>query len=111
MALVTGGATGIGECIVRLLYKHGAKVCIADVQDNLGQLVCESLGGDPNACFFHCDVTKEDDVRSAVDFTFNTFGTLDIMVNNAGTAGSPCPDIRNVELSDFETIPLTSYRF
>ncbi|KAK0572440.1 hypothetical protein LWI29_031532 [Acer saccharum] len=104
VALVTGGATGIRECIVRLLYKHGAKVCIVDVQDNLGQLVCESLGGDPNTCFFHCDVSKEDDVRSVVDFTVNKFGTLDIMVKNVRLAGSPCPDIRNVELSELEKI-------
>ncbi|KAH7570576.1 hypothetical protein JRO89_XS05G0138800 [Xanthoceras sorbifolium] len=104
VALVTGGATGIGESIVRLFHQHGAKVCIVDVQDNLGQLVCESLGGDPNTCFFHCDVSMEDDVRSAVDFTVNKFGTLDIMVNNAGLSGSPCPDIRNVELSEFEKV-------
>ncbi|KAK1551023.1 hypothetical protein Q3G72_028722 [Acer saccharum] len=59
LALVTGGATGIGECIVRLLYKRGAKVCIVDVQDNPSQL---------------------DDVGSAVDFTVNKFGTLDTIV-------------------------------
>ncbi|KAJ4718351.1 Xanthoxin dehydrogenase [Melia azedarach] len=104
VALVTGGATGIGESIARLFHKHGAKICIVDVQDNLGQQVCESLGGDPNTRFFHCDVTKEDDVRSAVDFTVHKFGTLDIMVNNAGISGSPCPDIRNADLSEFEKV-------
>ncbi|KAK9282688.1 hypothetical protein L1049_010908 [Liquidambar formosana] len=102
VALVTGGATGIGESIVRLFHKHGAKVCIADVQDNLGQHVCETL--DPNTCFIHCDVTIEDDVSRAVDFTVNKFGTLDIMVNNAGMAGPPSPDIRNVDLSMFQKV-------
>ncbi|KAJ0095155.1 hypothetical protein Patl1_17043 [Pistacia atlantica] len=104
VALVTGGATGIGESIVRQFHKHGAKVCIVDVQDNLGQLVSDSLNGDPKACFFHCDVTKEEDVHSAVDFAVDKFGTLDIMVNNAGISGSPCPDIRNVDLSEFEKV-------
>ncbi|KAK9283062.1 hypothetical protein L1049_011290 [Liquidambar formosana] len=104
VALVTGGATGIGESIVRLFHKHGAKVCIADVNDNLGQHVCETLGGDPNVCFFHCDVTIEDDVSHAVDFTVNKFGTLDIMVNNAGMGGPPSPDIRNVDLSVFQKV-------
>ncbi|KAJ4711517.1 Xanthoxin dehydrogenase [Melia azedarach] len=66
--------------------------------------VCESLGGDPDTCFFHCDVTKEDEVRSAVDFTVDKFGILDIMVNNAGISGSPCPDIRNADLSEFEKV-------
>ncbi|KAG8643095.1 hypothetical protein MANES_11G003075v8 [Manihot esculenta] len=77
--------------IVRVFHTHGAKVCIADLQDTRGQDVCESLGGDRNACYFHCDVTVEDEVRSAIDFTVNKFGTLDIMVNNAG-------------LSDFEKV-------
>ncbi|KAI9116703.1 hypothetical protein K1719_012361 [Acacia pycnantha] len=81
VALVTGGASGIGE-----------------------STVAESLGGDSNVCFFHCDVTVEDDVRSAVDFTVEKFGTLDIMVNNAGIAGSPCPDIRNADMSEFERV-------
>ncbi|KAF2322429.1 hypothetical protein GH714_016995 [Hevea brasiliensis] len=104
VALVTGGATGIGESIARLFHKHGAKVCIADLQDNLGQNVCESLGGDPNTCYFHCDVTIENEVQSAIDFTVDKFGTLDVMVNNAGLSGTPCPDIRNVDLSDFEKV-------
>lgn len=104
IALVTGGATGIGESISRLFNKHGAKVCIVDVQDKLGQNVCESLGGEANTCYFHCDVTIEDDLCQAVDFTVQKFGTLDIMVNNAGLGGPPCPDIRNASLSDFEKV-------
>ncbi|KAB2046996.1 hypothetical protein ES319_A13G015300v1 [Gossypium barbadense] len=87
VALVTGGATGIGESIVRLFHKHGAKVCIVDVQDNLGLQVCQSLGNGPNVCFFHCDVTIEEQVRAAVDYAVEKFGTLDIMVNNAGLSG------------------------
>ncbi|KAM3685949.1 hypothetical protein ACJW31_11G158600 [Castanea mollissima] len=83
VALVTGGATGIGESVVRLFHKHGAKVCIVDVQDKLGRDVSDTLGGEPSTCYFHCDVSKEDDVGRAVDFTVNKFGTLDIMVNNA----------------------------
>lgn len=104
VALVTGGATGIGESIVRLFHKHGAKVCLVDVQDNLSLQVCESLGGDPNVSYFHCDVTIEDDVSRAVDFTVNKYGSLDIIVNNAGVSGSPCPDIRNADISEFEKV-------
>ncbi|ESR41485.1 hypothetical protein CICLE_v10012415mg [Citrus x clementina] len=104
VALITGGATGIGESTVRLFHKHGAKVCIADVQDNLGQQVCQSLGGEPDTFFCHCDVTKEEDVCSAVDLTVEKFGTLDIMVNNAGISGAPCPDIREADLSEFEKV-------
>ncbi|KAK7243400.1 hypothetical protein RIF29_38195 [Crotalaria pallida] len=104
VALVTGGASGIGESITRLFHIHGAKVCIADLQDNLGNQLIESLGAEANVVFYHCDVTVEDDVRRAVDFTVEKFGTLDVIVNNAGISGSPSPDIRNVDLSEFEKV-------
>ncbi|KVI09644.1 xanthoxin dehydrogenase [Cynara cardunculus var. scolymus] len=102
VALVTGGATGIGESIVRLFHKHGAKVCVVDIEDDLGQQLCRTLGD--TACFIHGDVTIEDDVSRAVDFSVANFGTLDIMVNNAGIGGPPCPDIREFELSTFEKV-------
>ncbi|KAG4989075.1 hypothetical protein AAZX31_11G178300 [Glycine max] len=104
VALVTGGASGIGESIVRLFHIHGAKICIADVQDNLGKQVCQSLGDEANVVFVHCDVTVEDDVSHAVDFTVGKFGTLHIIVNNAGISGSPCSDIRNADLSEFDKV-------
>ncbi|KAL6981029.1 Zeaxanthin epoxidase, chloroplastic [Sarracenia purpurea var. burkii] len=104
VALVTGGATGIGESIVRVFHEHGAKVIVVDILDILGQHLCEALGGDVNTCFFHGDVTVEDNVRRAVDFAVDKFGTLDIMVNNAGLSGLPCPDIRNVDLLEFEKV-------
>ncbi|KAG4974502.1 hypothetical protein JHK87_031323 [Glycine soja] len=104
VALVTGGASGIGESIVRLFHIHGAKICIADVQDNLGKQICESLGDEANVVFVHCDVTVEDDVSHAVNFTVGKFGTLDIIVNNAGISGSPCPDIRDADLSEFDKV-------
>uniref|UniRef100_A0A2P2QLH4 Short chain alcohol dehydrogenase n=1 Tax=Rhizophora mucronata TaxID=61149 RepID=A0A2P2QLH4_RHIMU len=104
VALITGGATGIGESIARLFHRHGAKVCIVDLQDKLGQDVCESLGGEPNTYYFHGDVTVENDISRAVDFTVDKFGRIDIMVNNAGLSGAPCPDIRNVALTEFEKV-------
>lgn len=106
MALVTGGASGIGEAIVRLFHIHGAKVCFVDVQDELGYRLHENLGGDKdsNTCYSHCDVTVEDDICRAIDLTVSKFGTLDIMVNNAGISGTPSSDIRNVNVSEFERV-------
>ncbi|KAL1209375.1 Xanthoxin dehydrogenase [Cardamine amara subsp. amara] len=103
VALITGGATGIGESIARLFHKHGAKVCIVDLQDDLGNEVCKSLLKE-TACFIHGDVRVEDDISNAVDFAVKKFGTLDILVNNAGLSGAPCPDIRDNSLSEFEMI-------
>ncbi|CAH1446070.1 unnamed protein product [Lactuca virosa] len=102
VALVTGGATGIGESIVRLFHKHGAKVCIVDINSHLGEHLSKSLG--PTTRFIHADVAIEDDISRAVDFTISNFGTLDIMVNNAGMGGPPCPDIREFPISTFEQV-------
>lgn len=104
VALVTGGATGIGESIARLFQRHGAKVVIADLQDELGQQVCESLGGESHACYVHCDVTVEDDVKRAVDYAVGKFGTIDVMVNNAGIAGKKVIDIRDVDFNEFKKL-------
>lgn len=104
VALITGGASRIGEATVRLFIKHGAKVCIADIQDEHGKQILQSLGSGTHACFIHCDVTKEDDISRAVDFTAKTFGTVDIMVNNAEISGNMVPDIREFNFEEFKKV-------
>ncbi|PQQ15126.1 secoisolariciresinol dehydrogenase-like [Prunus yedoensis var. nudiflora] len=86
VALITGGASGIGESTARLFSKHGAKVVIADVQDDLAESVCRDLSPSSTS-FVHCDVTKEEDVKNAVQTATNKYGKLDIMMNNAGIVG------------------------
>lgn len=81
--MITGGASGIGESTARLFSKHGAKLLIADVQDELGQSVCKQLSSS-SVSFIHCDVTKEQDVENAVNTAISKYGKLDIMFNNAG---------------------------
>ncbi|KAK1278048.1 Zerumbone synthase [Acorus gramineus] len=102
VALVTGGATGIGESIVRLFHRHGAKILIVDIKDDLGRQLCSSLNS--GAHYLHCDVTVEDDVARAVDHAVETFGALDIMVNNAGVSGHVVPDIRDFAFSEFRRV-------
>ncbi|KAG8504052.1 hypothetical protein CXB51_002349 [Gossypium anomalum] len=87
VALITGGASGIGESTARLFLKHGAKVLIADVQDELGQSLCKELGTPDIVTYIHCDVTCETDVQNAVDLAVSRYGKLDIMFNNAGIVG------------------------
>ncbi|KAH9605507.1 hypothetical protein KSS87_004676, partial [Heliosperma pusillum] len=102
VAIITGGASGIGECTAKLFAKHGAKVVIADIQDDLGQSICNELG--PSATFVHCDVTNEAHVKNVVDYTMAQYGKLDIMHNNAGIGGPPKPNITNTTLSEFEKV-------
>lgn len=107
VALITGGASGIGESTAKLFCNHGAKVVIADIQDELGLSVCKALG--PSlASFIHCDVTNETDVQNAIDFTVSTHGKLDIMFNNAGISDPPKPSILDNDAADFERVLKTN---
>lgn len=83
-----------------MFSRHGAKVVIADIQDELAQNVCKHLG----STFVHCDVTKESDVENAVNTAVSTYGKLDIMLNNAGIAGAPEPNILDSQLSEFKRV-------
>ncbi|KAM7264544.1 hypothetical protein ACFE04_002227 [Oxalis oulophora] len=103
VALITGGASGIGECTARLFAKHGAKVIIADVQDELGQSVCEAIGPS-NSNYVHCDVTNEAQVKNAVDKVVSRHGKLDIMFNNAGIGGEKRTNIVDSNKSNFEGV-------
>ncbi|XP_007206815.1 secoisolariciresinol dehydrogenase [Prunus persica] len=103
VALITGGASGIGESTARLFSKHGAKVVIADVQDDLAESVCRDLSPSPTL-FVHCDVTKEEDVENAVQTTTNKYGELDIMFNNAGIIGTNKPNILDNDKVEFEQV-------
>jgi NAD(P)-dependent dehydrogenase (short-subunit alcohol dehydrogenase family) len=81
-ALVTGGAQGLGEGMATALAKAGARVVIADIQDELAGKVAESLGEGHGSV--HLDVTDEASWESAVASTIEQLGGLDILVNNAG---------------------------
>ena len=82
VALITGGARGMGESHVRAFAAEGARVVFGDVLDDKGKAVAESLGD--SVRYVHHDVTSEDDWASAVATTVDVFGQLDVLVNNAG---------------------------
>ncbi|MGB4860858.1 MAG: glucose 1-dehydrogenase [Tepidiformaceae bacterium] len=85
IAVITGGASGIGEGTVRKFIESGARVVISDVQDARGEKLAEELG--PNASFYHTDVGQEEEVRAAVGYAVQKWGRLDVMFNNAGFGG------------------------
>ena len=72
VALITGGSSSIGESTARLFSKHGAKVVIADIQDELGHSVYKELNPQSTS-FVHCDVTKETDVENAVNHAISKY--------------------------------------
>jgi len=90
VAMVTGGAQGIGAAIVQAFAAEGAKVVIADIGPEEGQRLADSL---PGAMFQRLDVSDEAQWISALDDVVARFGRLDVLVNNAGITGRT--DARN----------------
>jgi 3alpha(or 20beta)-hydroxysteroid dehydrogenase len=82
VAIVTGGARGMGAATSRLFAQEGAKVVIADVLDAEGEKLAQELKG--SAIFQHHDVSDEASWRNTVDKAIATFGQVDVLVNNAG---------------------------
>jgi NAD(P)-dependent dehydrogenase (short-subunit alcohol dehydrogenase family) len=85
VALITGGASGIGEATVRLFVAEGASVVVADIQDERGRRLAGELGD--RAAYARTDVSREADVQAAVAETVQRFGRLDCIFNNAGYGG------------------------
>jgi len=86
VALVTGGARGIGAAYVRALHAAGARVVVADILEDEGRALVGELG--ERALFATLDVTDEAQWAEAVDAAVRAFGSLDVLVNNAGIANA-----------------------
>ena len=82
VAIITGSARGTGESTARLFVEEGARVVVADVNEEGGRAVASSFG--PSGHFARLDVTSEDSWQQAVETTVEHFGRVDILVNNAG---------------------------
>ena len=94
VAIVTGAASGMGAATARRFGKEGAKVVVADMLEQEGRAVADSIaaaGG--TAVFMALDVTDEAGWKTAVEQTVRAFGRLDILVNNAGISGSATNDL------------------
>ncbi len=86
VAVITGGASGIGAATTRLFVEHGARVVIGDLQAELGEELARELS--PNVVFQPTDVSREHDVRAMVARAESAFGRLDCIFNNAGFGGA-----------------------
>jgi 3-oxoacyl-[acyl-carrier protein] reductase len=101
VAIVTGAASGFGAAIARTYVAHGAKVAIADINEAGAQALARELGA--NAIAVRCDVTKKADIEALVAATMKAFGTLDIVVNNAGTTHKNQPML-DVDETTFDRV-------
>ncbi len=102
VAIVTGGAGGIGRATVELFVREGAKVVIADVDVAAGEQLAAYLGA--QALFRRTDVAIADEVQELVDVAVASFGGLDIMFNNAGISCAMFDRFLDDELADFHRV-------
>jgi len=100
-AIVTGGASGFGAGVARKFAAEGARVMVADINDEGAEKIAEEIGN--GAIAQHCNVADAASVKAMCDKAFETFGTLDIMVNNAGLTHLPAP-LETISEEDFDRV-------
>jgi NAD(P)-dependent dehydrogenase (short-subunit alcohol dehydrogenase family) len=102
VAVVTGGAFGLGEGLVRRFCAEGARVLVGDIDRERGEALAAELGD--NALFVEADVADFEQVSSLVATAVDRFGGLDVMVNNAGVSGTMHRRFLDDDLADFHKV-------
>jgi NAD(P)-dependent dehydrogenase (short-subunit alcohol dehydrogenase family) len=102
VAIVTGGASGIGFATAERMVAAGARVVLADVDAARGDDASRRLGS--RAAFQVTDVSSPEQVAALIDFTMETFGGVDIMFNNAGVSGARKPSLLDDDFADFHHV-------
>jgi glucose 1-dehydrogenase len=105
VAVVTGGANGIGEAIARRFVAEGAKVVVGDTDADAGQRL---VAGNPSMHFVRCDVTAEGFADALIGAALERFGRLDILVNNAGITHSA--EFLDLKIEDFDRVMSVNLR-
>ena len=103
VAMITGGASGIGAASARLFAEHGAGVAIADLNDNLGRQVGDEIAAAGGSAFYrHLDTSSEDEWRDAMRAVLEHFGRLDVMLNAAGVSGRGSDGATSPRVADLD---------
>lgn len=102
VAVITGGASGIGRATVELFVAEGAKVVIADIADEAGDALAERLGA--SAVYQRTDVADPMAVEAMIDLAVSRFGGIDVLFNNAGMSCGAFPSFLDDTLEDFDRV-------
>ena len=101
VAVVTGGASGMGLATVRRFLGEGARVVVADLNEAVGSTAIGALGAGERVRFVRCDVAEEADVAAAMATAVDAFGQLDVVFNNAGVGGA-FGAVTDLEVEDWD---------
>ncbi|MDR1386539.1 MAG: SDR family NAD(P)-dependent oxidoreductase [Propionibacteriaceae bacterium] len=107
VAVVTGGASGLGAQAARVFAQRGFRVALLDILDAPGQALAEELRQSVDACFVHCDMARNDQIEAAVQAVEDRFGRIDVLLNSAAiTSRKRTPDITEADWDNFMDIDL-----
>ncbi|MGB7205208.1 MAG: glucose 1-dehydrogenase [Anderseniella sp.] len=102
--IVTGGASGFGEGMIRRFTEEAAYTVIADINDAAGEKLADEIAGKGPGCIYvHCDVTSAENLNNLADQTVKKFGSIDVMINNAGMPQTNQPML-DVDEATFDKI-------
>lgn len=105
VAIVTGSTSGIGVGIARLFAKEGAKVVICGRREAKGQAVVDSIAAEGGQASYHfMDITQIESVKTLIDDTYEKYGRIDILVNNAANVGLKDGRVDEIELEMWDAI-------
>ena len=111
VAIVTGGATGLGKAAAKRLAAEGAQIVLRDIDENLLKEAASDLTADGIVPATHyCDVSIESSVQKAFSFAHDQFERIDVMVNCAGIAGPTNVKIRDVSVEAFDQVQAVNLR-
>ena len=99
VSIITGAASGFGKGIAKKFSKEGAKLILADINKDLLEKVSNEIGQD----FFHVDVSSSNSMKKLSEYVLDKYGTVDIMVNNAGITHLPKP-LEEVTEEEFDKV-------
>lgn len=102
VAIITGGADGIGYAIAERFARERAKVIIADIDDAVGKAAATKLKKINTASYVHCDVSQKLDVHNLIAHALDEYGQIDVLVNNAGIVAAA--DFLDLEEKDFDRV-------
>ncbi len=108
VAIVTGAASGIGYAVAKRFVQEGAKVVIADVNDERGEAAEAELKELGEALYIHCNVAEKLDVRNLVAGALDAYGDIDVLVNNAGIIATG--DFLDLDVADFDRVMAVNLR-
>lgn len=110
VAVITGGASGIGEATAKRYAEHGARVVVADVDEAGGRgTVDDIVDGGGEATFVPTNVSRGDDVREMIDAAIETYGGLNVLFNNAGIEG-PLVEFENYDEDAFDDVVSVNFK-